>query len=111
MIQYIRVSKLSYLYLLVESVLNLVHFFSRKLITFYIQLLYKVRYFVNNGRNLFLELLTNGLSSIHLKWPKEEVDISKWFISFEWPKEEVDIVNPSLILQKKKKYKTLIRKM
>ena len=28
---------------------------------------------------------------------------SKWFINLEWPKEEVDIVNPSLILQKKKK--------
>ena len=36
---------------------------------------------------MFLVLLTNGLSSIHLKWPKEEVDIE----------------NPSLILQKKKK--------
>ena len=32
---------------------------------------------------------------------------SKWFINLEWPKEEVDIVNPSLILQKKKKKKVV----
>ena len=52
---------------------------------------------------MFLVLLTNSLSSIHLEWSKVELDISKWFISLAWPKEEVDIENPSLILQKKKK--------
>ena len=78
-----RVSKISYLYLLFKSILNLVLFFSRKLNTFYIQLLYKVRYFVNNGRNLFLVLFTNGLSSIYLEWPEVELDISIWFISLE----------------------------
>ena len=78
-----RVSKISYLYLLFKSILNLVLFFSRKLNTFYIQLLYKVRYFVNNGRNLFLVLLTNGLSTIYLEWSEVELDISIWFISLE----------------------------
>ena len=46
----------------------------------YIQLLYKAIHFVNNvmcGRNLFLVLLRNGSSSIRLKKPKEEVNISK----------------------------------
>ena len=88
--------------MLFKSILNLILFFSRKPNTLYIQLLYKVRDLVNNGQNLFLVLLTNGLFSIYLEWPEVELDISKWFISLEWPKEEVDIVNPSLILQKKK---------
>ena len=36
--------------------------------------------FVNNvmcGWNMFLVLLTNGSSSIHLEWSKEKVDIHK----------------------------------
>ena len=42
-------SKLRYFYLLFESVLKIViFFFSRKHNVTYIQLLYKVRYFVNN---------------------------------------------------------------
>ena len=62
-----------------------------------------MRDLVNNGQNLFLVLLTNGLFSIYLEWPEVELDISKWFISLEWPKEKIDIVNPSFILPKKKK--------
>jgi len=46
--QYIRFLKLSYLYLLSKSVLNLV-IFLKKYNTFYIQLFYKTRYFVNNA--------------------------------------------------------------
>ena len=44
---------------------------------FYIQLLYKTRYFVNNviyGLNLFIVLLPNVLSSIYLEWFKEEAE-------------------------------------
>ena len=55
-------------------------FFSRKHNAFYIELLYKVRYFVNNvtyGWNLYILLLTNDLSSIRLKWSKKEADINK----------------------------------
>ena len=49
LIKYTKFSKLSYLYLLFESVLNFVSvFFLKKYNTLYIQLLYKERYFVNN---------------------------------------------------------------
>ena len=76
-----------YLYLLFESVLNFVSFFfsSKKHISFYIQLLYKTRYFVYNvmyGCNLFLGLLTNGSLSIHFEWRKKQVNISKFIIYF-----------------------------
>ena len=84
MVQHIGFSKLSYLYLLFESVLNFVFFFSMKHNSFYIQLLYKVRYFVNNVMydwNLILLLLTNGSSFIHLEWPKDEININK-FITY-----------------------------
>ena len=39
---------ISYLYLLFESGLNLVFYFLKKHNVFYIQLLYKMEYFVNN---------------------------------------------------------------
>ena len=88
MIQYIRFSKLNYLYLffsiyiyiylyylLFKSVLNFVSFFfPMKYNAFYIQLLYKVRYFVNN-------VMCNWNSSIHLEWLKKESNISK-FITY-----------------------------
>ena len=64
--------------------LNLVIFFFKKANTFYIQLLYKTRFFVNNvmcGYNLFLKLLTDGLSSIYFERSIEEANISK-FITF-----------------------------
>ena len=84
MVQHIGFSKLSYLYLLFESVLNFVFFFSMKHNSFYIQLLYKVRYFVNNVMydwNLILVLLTNGSSFINLEWSKDKTNISK-FITY-----------------------------
>ena len=43
------------------------------------------------GWNMFLVLLTNGSSSIHLEWSKEKVNIHK-----------------SITYIRKKKYKTLI---
>ena len=55
--------------------------YSRKSNEFSIQLLHKMKYFINNvifGWNLFLVLLKNSSFSIHLKWPKNEADLSKW---------------------------------